>query len=389
MSHSPAVPTEAQKRVALLTLHRVKNYGSVLQTLASQQMILDLGYDVEVTDYWRPDLTDSIDEIAARMGWGTNPLRRITYRIFWGRWAARNRAVFNGFIERELRLSEASYGRFEELRSNPPQADIYVVGSDQVWNSDYNIGGSEPFFLVHAPESAPRVAFSSSFGKTELSPTEVELIESELPKFSAVSVRESSAVGILREHGIGAHAVADPTLAVSPALWSRIAHARPRTENYVLVYQLNVASEFERVLGAITSTLGTPEKRIALKTRSRNSRRRVVQPTVNEFVSLFRDAHHVVTDSFHGTVFSIIFNRPFSVVLPPKYGERLRSILSYAGLENRIIAPGQKPTDADIDWGMVNERMDSYRSRTRDFLVGALRDATNARAQEEPRSDAQ
>jgi len=372
---TPDVSSQSEtKKVALLTLHRVKNYGSVLQTLATQELLKGLGWNVEVTDYWRPDLTDSIDEIAERMGWGS-PVRRRVYRLVWGRWATRNRDVFTGFLNAEVTLSPRSYVGYEELKTDPPVADAYVVGSDQVWNDDYNVGGSEPFFLAHAPSGAPRVAFASSFGKPELNDAERDLVRAHLNRFTAVSVREMSAVGLLAAHGVEATPVADPTLAVSPDLWARVAGSPVVSDPYVLVYRLNASAEFSRVVKSVAASLGVPAKRIALKTRRKSNATRVVQPSVYEFVSLFRQATHVVTDSFHGTVFSLVFRRPFTVVLPPKYGERLRSILSIVGLEDRIVAAGAPPRLDDINWEPVDISLREYRESTHAFLARAMSNA--------------
>ena len=355
-------------RVSLLTLHRVKNYGSVLQTFASQHMLRSLGHDVIVTDYWRPDLTDSIDDIATRMGW-SSPLRRRIYKMVWSKWATRNRIVFNDFLEANIVLTGRSYVGYEELVADPPDADLYVVGSDQVWNDDYNVGGSEPYFLAHVPQGAPRFAFSSSFGKAELSTREQDLVQRELRKFRAISVRETSAVEILAGFGIEAEPVADPILAVDPRAWDEIAPPEATTENYVLAYCLNPGREFDRVLQEVAASLGIRSKRIALKTRRPSTNRYVVQPTVYEFVNLFRNARHVVTDSFHGTVFSLVFNRPFTIVLPPKYGERILSILRYLRLEDRVVSSGVLPLLAEVDWTDVNKGIDEYRLATRTFLA--------------------
>lgn len=365
-----------RKKISVITLHRVKNYGSVLQAFATQRVLEDLGYEVEFADYWRPDLRDMFDDVVSRSNWNGGSVRRSVYRAAWGHYIDRNRKVFNGFVERHLNLSLRSYYSLDDLQEHPPQADVYCVGSDQVWNDDYNVGGSEPFFLEYAPESSTKIALSSSIGKTEISEQEGALVRRHLPSFTAISVRERSSVDLLEAEGIRAEHVLDPTLMINSRHWGEISEVRSDAGRYLLVYQLNKGAEFEALIRNISRDLGLTPVRLSVKSLARwRTRGRVVQPTVEEYVSLFRNAGHVVTDSFHGTAFSINFNTPFTSFLPPKYGERIESVLEMTGLQRRLATSS---TDYDVtpfDWNPVNDQLEGARKRTQDFVESALSSA--------------
>lgn len=356
--------------VGLITLHRVKNYGSVLQSLATQRLLEESGWRVEVIDYWRPDLTDSIGEIADRSRWNGNPITRAAFIALRSAWARRNREVFNEFVESKLNLSSASVFSSADLDAFAEKYDAYCVGSDQVWNDDYNVGGSEPFFLSFAGRNRYCFAFASSLGKPTASEREREFFASELSRFARLSVRERSTVQVLRSCGLEAQHVLDPTIALNPNEWGNLLELENKGDKqYLLCYQLNESGEFDRVARTVAHDLRLPIRRIVLKSAMPRSYHRVVQPSVEEFVSLFKNAAHVVTDSFHGTAFSHVFNVPFNVVMPGKYGERLKSMLDLSGLEDRAVSVGETPKTSPIDWIKVNRRIDSKRDETARYLA--------------------
>ncbi|WP_160297657.1 polysaccharide pyruvyl transferase family protein [Demequina salsinemoris] len=351
----------------------MKNYGSVLQSYATQRLIEELGYECEFVDYWRPDLLDSVDDYFQKSRWSSYPLLRIPFRVVRARWVERNHAVFNGFVDDFLNVSPNSYYNAQELLDNPPIADMYCVGSDQIWNSEYNAGGTAPFFATFAPNGAKRLSFSSSFGKHDALPESRALAVAELPSFSAVSVREAAGVEVLKSLGVRATHTLDPTLVLEPDAWSQFcARAVSPRPSKPLVYQLNRGAEFDRVVKEVEHESRAVATRLDISSAFPVLRASVHQPTVPNWVALFRDASHVVTDSFHGVAFALIFNKPMTVVLPPTYGDRLLSILELAGLQDRVVPRGEAPNFRAIDWSEVNRRVDASRLDSREFLRRAL-----------------
>jgi len=354
-------------RVSLLTLHRVRNYGSVLQSLATQNLLRQLGHDVTVIDYWRPDLLDSAGDYFARSRWARYPFMRIPFRIAKGKWLRRNREVFNSFVESHLSLTRERYYSIDDL-ARLPSADIYIVGSDQVWNEHYNRGSSDPFFLAFAPPSARKVSFSSSFGTHELPSATENLARLHLPHFEAISVRESHALKVLKDLGLESQHTLDPTLAIGPEFWESFATVDSIGSPGILTYQLNPSDNFDRTVRSLEAKFGLRSTRIDIRHAGRSTRSRRVQPKISDWVGLFRGASHVVTDSFHGVAFSLIFERPFTVILPPTHADRISSLLEVLGLERRVSNGVSDLDDDPIDWDKVSYLLQSMRLDSQQFL---------------------
>lgn len=364
------------KKISVITLHRVMNYGSVLQSYATQTLLQKFGYDVEFVDYRRPDLGDSFRDVVARTSWNGDPLRRAVYRAVWGKQIARNRRVFNAYVSEKLVLTPVEYGSSAELRASPPEADLYCVGSDQVWNDDYNVGGSEPFFLDYAGSDSPKISYASSIGKSEVSDAETKLIETYLPNFSGVSVREYSSVSLLARLNIEAKHVLDPTLTLTPAEWDDEHLVGSQRPPYLLVYQLNKSPEFDARVEELCRRTGlTPLRLTIWQKRYQSLGGKLVQPSVEEWVTAFRRASHVITDSFHGVAFSINFERPLTVVLPPKYQERLRSILDLVKAVDRVALPGEALCLEEMDWETHTKCLNEAREDSLEWLQKHIRDA--------------
>lgn len=146
------------QNVALITLHRSANYGSVLQALATQVVLERMGYDVAVVDYYAP--RNSVPEMLRGLRhkkplFEKNPLALLAARAILLPSYLKRRRTFNRFITLNLRLSGRTYRSNEELAQDPPKADLYVTGSDQVWNSEWNGGIDEALFLAFTQEARP------------------------------------------------------------------------------------------------------------------------------------------------------------------------------------------------------------------------------------------
>ena len=179
-------------KVSIITRHAVPNYGSVLQSYATQKTFEALGYDAEILDYIRYDERGK-ESVSTNCHIGRNgiknKLKRAVYFCLQYPNSQKMNSAFAQFRRQYLRLSNTSYGSLEELKKQPPEADLYVTGSDQVWGK---IGTEEvdpAYFLQYAPEGKPRIAYSASFGKTELPKELTEGMNDLLEGYSALLVR--------------------------------------------------------------------------------------------------------------------------------------------------------------------------------------------------------
>lgn len=351
------------------------NYGTVLQAVATRDVLERYGRPVFI-DYCRPHWTTK--------GWiksyMDNTNRNVPERL--ARLVAnapvrhKSSTLFRSFVERELELcSSAPYlARGEGFDSNA----VYCVGSDQTWNIECNYGIDPVYFLKNVPEDYKKVAFSASFGRPSLSAEEVALTKPLLSQFDAISVRESSSVAILEEMGLSGTALKDPVLLCRSELWRELSVGVPAAaDGYVLVYMLNAnpgmcafareLAECERMRARIVTF--NPLK------RAPEGLEGVCLPKPEEWVALFRDASYVVTDSFHGTCFSLLFECPVIVFDPPKFSVRLKDVLGDFALADRRAADGRDPmaiADAVIDWNAVRASKEKFAKEAKAFLDGAF-----------------
>lgn len=366
-------------KVSVITLHNIKNYGSVFQTYATQQIFSRLDCDVEFVDYYRKDIIGHNYEMEClkTSRFNKNLFLRLFFKLITKSSYRKQSKIFNSFLDQYIHLTAHKYFSMDDLLSDVPKADIYCTGSDQTWNSTWNQGIEYPFFLEYAPTDAECFSFSASIGKAEFEPWEMEETRKLLQKYSFISVREASAVKILNNLGFSnVIQILDPTLILAKDDWIKIESPRLISKQYVLIYQLNKNKAMDHFAKNLAKKNRCRLVRIILMHDQaiRKCGHAVWLPTPEEFLSLFHYADYIVTDSFHGTAFSINFEKQFSVFYPPKFSTRLQSILSLTKLENRVVRDPKDISlfDKTIDYGNVHEILLSERNKAHDFLNRVL-----------------
>jgi hypothetical protein len=259
------------------------------------------------------------------------------------------------------------------LLENCPKADLYVVGSDQVWNHVYNGGFLPEYFLTFAPENSTKIALSSSIGIDTLSESELKQFKDYLQDFSFVSVREKSAEEQLSKAGVlQPFFTLDPTLLLSAEEWKKTLEIEESVEKYVFVYQLNQSEEM--ISYACKLAVENECKLYVVsghKFKKRTGVKKIVQPTVKQFVELIANARYVVTDSFHGTAFCVNFSKDFFVFYPPRFSTRLESILSLTKTTHRHVESQNWRDVEPIDY----EKVGNIISEEREKFFKAIKEA--------------
>lgn len=372
--------TSKDRDIYVATIIDSHNYGTVLQAVATRDVLSRYGRPLFV-DYCRPQWT--------HRGWARSYLGRegnglVNAAKLLSNVPSRMRCerIFRSFVESELELVPSA--PFLEGGGAFDEGAVYCVGSDQTWNIECNYGIDPVYFLSNVPDTCPKIAFSASFGRLSLGEEELRRTRPLLKGFRAISVRESSSVSILESMGIrGGVALKDPVLLCSPGLWDEVsAGVGPSGEGYVLVYMLNRNPRMCEYARLVAGELGVEARIITLNPIKRPPAglRGVCLPTPAEWVALFRDARYVVTDSFHGTCFSLLFERPLTVFYPPRFSVRLSDVLSDFGLSGR--RAGEGPAGAisvhrePVDWTAVGEAKERFRAEAREFLDGCLQEVT-------------
>lgn len=379
-AHAQILEGTMARKISVITLHNIKNYGSALQTYATQFVMESLGFSAEFVDYFRKDVGDANlllnNALQQTTKWNRNPLMRYVFKIVKKPTFEKLVAVFDRFQKKYIHKTPSAYYSFEELCSDPPKADVYCTGSDQVWNSLWNRGIEKAYFLEYAPVGAPRISFAASIGKNKLDDWEIDETRDMLSKYDAISVREQRAVEILNDIGIsGAVHVLDPTLMLTKKDWLKLACSRIIAKPYLLLYQLNDNAEMDDYAEKMAKKFHLKLIRLTLGYDNfLKSGKCICLPEVEGFLSLFIYADYVVTDSFHGTAFSLNLNKPLSVFYPDRFSSRLQSILDLTGQLDRVVTDSKdlalfkKP----IGFDRVNEILAQEREKTQQFLQKAL-----------------
>lgn len=330
-------------KIGIITMHKVLNYGSALQAYALQQKLLLMGYENELIDYKYPPDKERKITISSIVQ---------TCIIFFrnalvGFPTLRKKKRFEDFYKSNFKLSTSNYDE-QSLKNNPPIYDVYITGSDQVWNPIF-AGKDSNFFLGFAPSSKPKFSYASSFATTKIEGEMSTLYSKLLSDYDEISVREFTGVDIVKElTGKNATVCCDPTLLLTADEWSGLSNQSvfKIKDKFILVYILsymigNVFNEVQKQIDYVQQTLGY--KVVYLVGRKEDAFRpnsilyKVGGPA--EFVWLFRNAEFVITTSFHGAAFSLIHNKPLIGIIDKFNSDdsRIQSLLSAVDAEQSCI----------------------------------------------------
>lgn len=366
-------------KVIVATLHREINFGSVLQAVALCRAIANLGHTAEVLDYSRSN----------RTGWSMLAHR---YRTF------RGSSLRRGFtaVEATVELSRAWEKRFEpflrnfvalspryiglaDLQRKPPFADVLVTGSDQVWNTFYNGGVDSAFLLDFGSMHTRRVAYAASFGIEELPGKHEAVFRELLGRYARIGVREQEGVDLVQRLGLPAELVVDPTLLLDRPEWESIAGQPPDLvpDPYILVYC--VEDERRALVAEMASGLArrTGWRIIHVAPGGRQDRIRGLSGNLrarpSDFLRLVADSSYVITSSFHGTAFSLIFGKQFASVTPPRFSNRAAGLLKALGIEDRLVdSTSTFESLGPVDLDQISARLGHLRSSSLKFLREAI-----------------
>ena len=348
-------------RVGILTFHCAYNYGAMLQCYALQESLAGMGVDVSVIDY-RPDYLAS-----GSVGFPLHPLRSFV-RVF-RQYPAMKKTyeVHRDFEDRYYKLSKTVTAE-EELKELLSSYDVVLIGSDQVWNSHFNVKDRVWYADLNGLHSVRFVSYAASAG--DPSRADVEQILSSVGRFDAVSVREDSLRIMLGDKAV---TVADPVVMASPELWTR--WSSPLLDGkYVLVYQGRADDSVLEIAKGIAGKYGA-EVIVAdnyLNGFVRGVRHVEVGP--DGFVSLVKNAICVVTTSFHGAAVSIVSQTPFYVVrLEDGADMRAEELLARFGMSDRMIARSFRPDVFEMDFSDSAHKIEEQRRLSNEFLIKALK----------------
>ena len=351
----------------------VQNYGSMLLTYATQTLLEAKEFDVEILNYSRQSLQEAISfkellhALAIRDGSKNKPaIVRFAMAIALYSSEMAMAKVVKDFMDKYINISPIRYLNEDDLLDNTPVADIYCTGGDQMWNEQCNFHKTlREFYLTFAPKGKPKVSFSTSIGKEKFDEWELPEVLPLLKEYDLISVREANTKPYFNNLGIkNVYHIVDPTLLLTKDKWKEIVAPRQIKEGYILLYEISRKGNLTACAKELAKRTGKKLVRInryALdKVRAGKS---VLCPTPEEWLSLFCYADGVVTNSFHGVVFSIIFERQF-VLVPGANPTRLENMMKTLGISGRSCSDPTKVLEVymtPIDYSEVDRHLKEER----------------------------
>ncbi len=366
-------------KIGFITLHKVRNYGSVLQTYATYKFFQNMGHECTCIDYCSPRFVENnrLKDEYRRFKGKKNLLIKLLFSLVMIPSIKKQEYIFEDFISKKVKFSDQKYFSNEELRQSMPPYDILCTGSDQVWNSNTNGFIERPFYLDFCEDNVKRIAFSASFGRSSIPDAEAEELKPMLKRYAGIGVREKSGVRLLNSLGIQAENTLDPTLACPPELWHALADESSVKikEHYLLIYEFNGNGEIDKIAEKIAK-----EKRLRIVRISYwyhkqvKGETNIVLPDVATFLALIRNASYVVTNSFHAVVFSTIFHREFVAVVPLAFSVRIEDYLSLLKINNRLYndSASFSACATPIEFDQVDQILVCERIKTQNYILSLL-----------------
>lgn len=371
------------------------NYGQILQCWALQQHLKRMGHEPYVIRFIPSRYISPLKAFLKKVLFVEciKVLReRLTnkdaYRIRMNNLEKDKIRDFESFRNEHLQLSERVYKNINDIQKNPPSADAYIVGSDQVWAQMLDSRNSRAFFLDFGKPETKRIAYAPSFVVKEYPKEYHGVLKGLLQKFDAVSCREYSGVDICKSLGVNAEKVLDPTFLLDKEQYLGLIGESIDKKDQIFIYSLNISSSEQirwNELKAFASenNLGvkvTPSQGYFAADELFGDEVEYLYATPKEWLKAIAESRFVVTPSFHGIVLSIILETPFVYVpLAGQYASgnsRITDLLKDLGLEGRILKTENNYNDflnSEIDWEKVRKSIDLCRTESINYLVNSLR----------------
>ena len=363
-------------KTGLITFYHIHHYGAFLQACATQRAVESFGGSCEIFNYYVNQNNDLFRKPTGLGSVAADAHTALHYAPLKARYER-----FERFAADHLHITQRHYESLEDLRQNAPAYDVYLSGSDQIWNPKiFPNGRFDPVYFSGFTQGR-KIAYAPSFGIPHVPDGMEEELREYLSHFSHISVREEQGRAIVEEiTGKKVPVVLDPTLLLRQQEWAELsAPVEDIPERYILCYCISRPGALEPYIQRLAEETGLPVVQLCgIRQKVHRHAQCIFSAGPAEFLGLFQRASYVCTNSFHGTVFSLQFEKPFFTAVAPMEmaaPERSRtySLLSRLGLQDRIIGKGDTAGLQDtVDWAAVRQRLETQRARSLRYLQCAL-----------------
>jgi hypothetical protein len=362
-------------KIKTITCHEVYNHGATLQEYALLHYLNQQGHQAEAIHYKPNYLSGHYNLWSVGNPRFDKPFLKQIYilvklpnRLV----SLKRKKAFDQFHAKYVPTGKIKYTSNEELKSRLPEADAFICGSDQIWNSFFQNGKDLAFYLNFVPEDKIKLSYAASFAIEQLEEPVKPLVKENVTRLNAVGVRETSGVHILKELGIeNAVQVLDPVFLLEKEHWNQF--VTPINEDFVFVYDFDsnptikqIALQLKKEKGwkiyTVNSNIDYADKNFYLE-------------GPEKFLSLVAQSKFNLTNSFHSTAFSILFKKQFVVVnRKEKINTRMRDLLDLFNL-NKYLIINIKEFNAlsIIDFKTIDEFITFHMQRSKEFLINAFK----------------
>lgn len=356
-------------KILTITCHDVYNAGASLQAYALQSFLSGMGCDVSVIDY-KPDYLRGHYKLlrVSNPKYGKNRFVKAAYlcaklpeRLI----SLKRKRRFDLFRKKYLRLTER-FSSYNQLEASPPAAGLYIAGSDQIWNPLFP-NGRDPAFYLAFVKTGRKASYAASFAVDAFPDELADRTAGYLKRFDALSVRESSGLKILRGMGIDdARVDVDPVFLLGADRWSELCIPPDRSKPYIFVCDFDGNSSVEETAKKLAAERGLKIYSL-FKCGYADRCLRFAGP--REFVGAVKNAAFVLSNSFHATAFSVIFEREFLTFgRREAINTRMRDFLTEIGAADRLLSLPAEEAPKEIDWIKIHAALDKKIEQSKEYL---------------------
>lgn len=355
-------------KVGIITFHRAHNLGAILQAYALTTYIKREIDDSELIDFFPNNAIPQKDTLihkVLRIGKHVILGKKYEHRL-------EKERKMRAFMKHYTLSDNSFYGDLD-IKANPPKYDVLISGGDQILNQTLS-GNSESYYLTF-DNKARKISYSSSFGRTQISKEEKRLVSEELPKFERIACREASGAKIVESlTGKQAQVVVDPVFLLDDDQWNAVSSNNQCCSPYIFVYAMEDTEQLKKAVSVAKQTYNLPTVVVQGKGMACNFGG-VVDESCGpaEFISYIRDAAVVVTNSFHGIAFSILYKKEFFAVAHSERNARIEDLLSMIQADSKLIGWENEPDEIkSIDGKKVYDYMLPNIELSKKYLHSAI-----------------
>ena len=359
------------KKVGIITFHRSYNYGSALQAYALQTYIETLGFHVKIIDFI---LKGDFEQYRLfRTSLYKKQLRSLGADILFFPYHLKRKINFEAFVKKQMHLTKNRYFSNNELVPLNSEFDIFVCGSDQIWNIDCTHGVEPAYFLAFVDDEKTKIAYAPSLAHIRFETDHKDDLKKLLDRFDVISVREESTVPYLQSIvPQKIEAALDPTLLLNVSEYLKMINVKACESKYIFVYMLETSAELIQYCEKLKKKTGYQLYYLTSKVNSGfGDGKNLFGISPEEFLRYIYQAQYVVTNSFHATVFSVLFNKKFCTYTTAKSSSRMVDVLEKLNIQDRIYNTGLN-IDKPINYKAVESDLEKLRYKSSIFLKNAL-----------------